>query len=410
MSSFEATNEYFDEAARRMDLPAAIERLLVTPRRELQVRVAIERDDGSVSTFVGFRVQHDSSRGPMKGGLRYHQDVDLDETRSLASLMTWKTAVLDVPFGGAKGGIACDPRELSPGEMQRMTRTFVDQIRDIIGPQTDIPAPDVNTNAQVMAWIMDQYSRTHGHCPAVVTGKPLDLYGSAGREAATGRGVAIAIREALAALGREIRGSTFVLQGFGNVGSWTARILADQGGVLRAVSDVRGAIRALDGGLDVAALCAHQRETGTVVGFEGSEPLAADALLCEECDVLVPAALGGVLTPEVAREVRTRLVVEAANGPTLPAADRILRSRDILVVPDIYANAGGVTVSYFEWAQNIQQFLWSEERVNRELEERMVAAWRTLSEISRQKDVPLRTAAFLLAIGRVGKATALRGI
>ncbi|MFP3940529.1 MAG: Glu/Leu/Phe/Val family dehydrogenase [Thermoanaerobaculia bacterium] len=409
MTSFEDTRRFFDEAARRMDLSPAIEKLLVTSRRELQVQVAFERDDGSIATYIGYRVQHDRARGPMKGGLRYHPAVDLDDVRSLASLMTWKTAVVGVPYGGAKGGIACDPKKLSQGELQRLTRTFVDQIHEVIGPDRDIPAPDVNTDAQVMAWIMDQFSKYYGHSPAVVTGKPVDLYGSEGREAATGRGVAVACREALAESGATLEGSRFVVQGFGNVGSWAARLIHEQGGRVIAVSDVQGGILNPEG-LDVPAVVEHLRATGSVVGTPGTDRITNEELLTLECEVLIPAALGNVFTPELAREVRAGMIAEGANGPTSPEADRIFRERGVQVLPDIYANAGGVTVSYFEWVQNVQQFRWAEERVNQELERTMVRAYQTLSRLSSEKKVSLRTAAFMVAIGRVGKATALRGI
>ena len=409
MNPFEATNFYFDEAARHLQLSAAIEKLLVTPLREVQVQVTIERDDGALDTFIGYRIQHDNARGPMKGGLRYHPEVDLDEVRSLASLMTWKTAVVGIPYGGAKGGIACDPRELSPDELRRLTHKFIDQIHDLIGPHVDIPAPDVNTNAQVMAWIMDRYGKYHGHSPAVVTGKPVDLYGSAGREAATGRGVVIATREALAAKGGEVAGSTVAIQGFGNVGSWAARLFHQAGAKVIAVSDVKGGIHA-PGGLDPVAVIDHVAATGSVVDLPGSEAIDNQDLLTLDCDVLVPAALGGVFTAGNAEAVRARLIVEGANGPTEPEADLIFRRRGIEVIPDIYANAGGVTVSYFEWVQNIQQFSWDEERVNGELEKVMVRAWRDITEVAERGGLPLRTAAFVLAIGRVGKATVLRGI
>ena len=408
MSPSEATNRFFDEAARRLDLPATVERLLLTPLRELQVQVAFERDDGSVATFIGYRVQHDRARGPMKGGLRYHPHVDLDEVRSLASLMTWKTAVVDIPYGGAKGGISCDPKVLSAGERQRMTRVFVDQIHEVIGPDRDIPAPDVNTDAQTMAWIMDQYSKYHGHSPAVVTGKPVELYGSPGRDAATGRGLRTICREALAEKGRSIEGSTFAVQGFGNVGSWVARLLHEEGGKVIAVSDVNGGVLSHDG-LDVPALYDHAQESGTVVDFPGIDTIGNEELLTLECDVLIPAALGDVFEPELAREARAGMIVEGANGPIRQEADQVFRERGIEVVPDILANAGGVTVSYFEWVQNIQQFQWTEERVDQELERKMVSAYRKLRSIQENDGVPLRTAAFMLAIHRVAEATCLRG-
>jgi glutamate dehydrogenase (NAD(P)+) len=408
MSPFEATHRFFDEAARRLDLPDTVERLLLTPLRELQVQVAFERDDGTVATFIGYRVQHDNARGPMKGGLRYHPHVDLDEVRSLASLMTWKTAVADLPYGGAKGGISCDPKQLSAGERQRMTRVFVDQIHEVIGPDRDIPAPDVNTDSQTMAWIMDQYSKYHGHSPAVVTGKPVELYGSPGRDAATGRGLLTICREALKERGKSIEGSTFAIQGFGNVGSWVARLLHEEGAKVIAVSDVNGGVLSRDG-LDVPALYEHARGSGTVVDFPGIDTISNEELLTLECDVLIPAALGDVFEPELAREARAGMIVEGANGPIRPEADDVFRERGIEVVPDILANAGGVTVSYFEWVQNIQQFQWTEERVNQELERRMVSAYRKLRSIQDGDGVPLRTAAFMLAIRRVAEATCLRG-
>jgi glutamate dehydrogenase (NAD(P)+) len=409
MNAFEATNHYFNTAARQMDLSAPIQTLLKTPLREMRVQISIERDDGSIGTYIGYRIQHDNSRGPMKGGLRYHPAADVDEIRSLASLMTWKTAVVGLPYGGAKGGIQVDPREFSRRENERLTRKFVDEIHEIIGPDRDIPAPDMNTNAQNMAWIMDQYGKYHGHSPAVITGKPVELYGSLGREEATGRGVLIASREALKVLGKEIAGATFVIQGFGNVGSNAARLIHEAGGKVIAVNDIRGGIVNPEG-FDVPALVRHVGETGSVVGFPGSDTLDGDAILVHPCDVLIPAALGGVITRENAPEIAAKVVMEAANGPTTPEADEILDARGVTVVPDIFANAGGVTVSYFEWVQNIQQFKWDLEKVNTELEKIMVGAHQRLVDIRTSKKVSYRTAAFILAIGRVGKATVLRGI
>ncbi len=410
MSGFEDVNYYFRRAARVMDLSAHVERMLVTPFREVKVDVSITLDNGELGTFIGYRVQHDKSRGPMKGGLRYHPTVDMDEALGLASLMTWKTAVVNVPYGGAKGGIAVDPETLSPRELERLTRRFVEQIHDIIGPQTDIPAPDVNTNAQVMAWIMDEYSKFHGFSPAVVTGKPVDLFGSKGREEATGRGVVFALEEYLkdAGLG-EVRGKTFAVQGFGNVGSWTARFLHERGGTIVAVADVRGGVRNPDG-LDIPRLAEHVKTTRTVAGFPGCDPITNDELLLTDVDVLVPAALGGVITEANAKDVRARVVLEAANAPTTPKADEILARRGVTVLPDIYVNAGGVTVSYFEWAQNIQQFTWEEDKINAELQRHMREAYATLARVVRERKVSFRTAAFIVAIGRVGRATVLRGV
>jgi glutamate dehydrogenase (NAD(P)+) len=410
MAGVEDVNHYFRKAARLMDLSARVERLLVTPYREVKVDVSVTLDSGELGTFIGYRVQHDKSRGPMKGGLRYHPTVDMDEALGLASLMTWKTAVVNLPFGGAKGGIAVDPGILSPRELERLTRRFVQQIHDIIGPQQDIPAPDVNTNAQIMAWIMDEYSTIHGFSPAVVTGKPVELFGSKGREEATGRGVVWALEEWLADLGAgAVEGKRFAIQGFGNVGSWTAHFLHERKGRVVAVSDVKGGVRNPDG-LDIPALVAHVRQRGTVEGFAGTDEITNEDLLTLDVDVLIPAALGGVLTKDNAREVRARYIVEAANGPTTPDADEILQARGIPVLPDIYANAGGVTVSYFEWVQNIQQFTWDEERVSAELHRHMRDAYGTLARVAREHRVPLRTAAFVVAIGRVGRATVLRGV
>ncbi|MGA9520149.1 MAG: Glu/Leu/Phe/Val dehydrogenase dimerization domain-containing protein [Myxococcaceae bacterium] len=403
------TNYYFRKASRIMDVGERIETLLATPLREVKVQVSIELDSGEIRTFIGYRIQHDNTRGPMKGGLRYHPAVDADEVVSLASLMTWKTAVVNLPYGGAKGGITCDPSQMSIKELERLTRKYVDQIHDFIGPTRDIPAPDVNTNPQVMAWIMDQYSRFHGHSPAVVTGKPLDLYGSRGREAATGRGVLYICREILRDAGLPVKGTRFAIQGFGNVGSHAARLLTEDGGRIVAVSDVHGGIRNPQG-LDVPALFEHVKRHGTVKGFTGAEACSNDEVLTADCEVLIPAALGGVLTKENAGHVRARIIVEGANGPTTPEADELFEKRGVVVVPDILANAGGVTVSYFEWVQNLQHIAWDEERVNAELERIMKEAYDRVSQIARSRKLPLRTAAYVLAIGRVGKATVLRGI
>ncbi|HEV8583519.1 MAG TPA: Glu/Leu/Phe/Val dehydrogenase dimerization domain-containing protein [Methylomirabilota bacterium] len=410
MSGFEEVNYYFRKAARVMDLSAAVERMLVTPYREVKVDVSVTLDNGELGTFIGYRVQHDRSRGPMKGGLRYHPTVDLNEALGLASLMTWKTAVVNLPYGGAKGGIAVDPKTLSGGELERLTRKFVQQIHEIIGPQTDIPAPDVNTNAQVMAWIMDEYSKIHGFSPAVVTGKPVDLFGSRGREEATGRGAVFALEEYLKDAGEgEIRGKTFAIQGFGNVGSWAGRFLHERGGKVVAVSDVKGGVQNPEG-LDIPRLIAHQKNEGTATAFPGSDPISNDDLLLLPVDVLVPAALGGVISAANVKDVRARLILEAANAPTTPEADEALVKRGITVLPDIYVNAGGVTVSYFEWAQNIQQFTWEEDKVNAELHRHMRDAYATLARVVRERKVSFRTAAFIVAIGRVGRATVLRGV
>jgi glutamate dehydrogenase (NAD(P)+) len=409
LNAYQTTNFYLDKAFALLQIPEQLRTVLVTPSRELRVELVIELDDGSVGHYIGYRVQHDDSRGPFKGGLRYHPDVDLDEVRSLASLMTWKTAVVDVPFGGAKGGIQVDPKKLSRRELERLTRRFVEQIAPVVGPETDIPAPDMNTDARVMGWFFDEYSRREGFAPAVVTGKPLELHGSLGREAATGRGCLFAIREVLASQGKKLEGTTFAIQGFGNVGSWLARLLHEHGARVVAVSDLKGGVFRGDG-LDVPALYARARETGSVVDFPGSDAIGNEALLTLECDVLVPAALGHVLHEGNARDVRAKYVLEAANGPTAAEADQIFSERGIVAIPDIWANAGGVTVSYFEWTQNTQKFKWSEEEVNRGLERHMVAAHRAIQKLMDEKHCSMRTAAFALGVQRVKEATEMRGM
>lgn len=409
MRAFEATNHYFDQAARLLDLTDNMRTLMITPDRELRVELVIEMDTGQIGNFIGYRVQHDNARGPFKGGLRYHPHVDDDEARSLASLMTWKTAVVDIPFGGGKGGINCDPAKLSRGELERLTRKFVQQIHDFIGPDKDIPAPDVGTDAQVMAWIMSEYTKYHGFHPAVVTGKPVDYHGSAGREAATGYGVAVVTRELLTKLGRKIAGTTFAIQGYGNVGSFTARFLHDQGGRIIAVSDAYGAVVRPEG-INIPELDAHVGVNRKVVGFKGGEAGTNDQLLTMSVDVLIPAALGGVFDASLARSVQAKMIIEAANGPTWPEADEIFQERGIPVVPDILANAGGVIVSYFEWVQNLQHFRWTLEQVRREEELRIVESFNKVYDLAQRKNVSLRTAAFMLAISRVGRARVLGGI
>lgn len=409
MNEVDASNFYFRKAARIMDVGERIETLLATPLREVKVQVTIELDSGEIRTFFGYRIQHDNSRGPMKGGLRYHPDVTQEDVVALASLMTWKTAVVNLPFGGAKGGVCCDPSQMSLKELERLTRKLVDQIQDVIGPTRDIPAPDVNTNPQVMAWIMDQYSKFHGHSPAVVTGKPIDLYGSRGREAATGRGILYICREVLRDVGLPIKGTRFAIQGFGNVGSHSARLIHEDGGTIVAVSDIRGGVRN-PSGLDVPTLFEHVKRTGTVRGFHGGSPCVNEEVVTADAEVLIPAALGGVINRQIAPEIRARIVVEGSNGPTTPDADEILEKKGTFIVPDILANAGGVTVSYFEWVQNLQHLTWEDDRINAELEKTMKDAYERISQMSRSKKIPMRTAAYILAIGRVGKATVLRGI
>ena len=409
MTSAEAAAHYFTKAARIMDVGERIETLLATPVREVKVQVSIELDNGEIRTFEGFRVQLDNSRGPMKGGLRYHPSVNNDEVLGLASLMTWKTAIVNLPFGGAKGGVRVDPTQLSVKELERLTRKFIDQIHDLIGPTQDIPGPDMNTNPQVMAWVMDQYSRYHGHSPAVVTGKPIELYGSRGRETATARGLLYICREILRDVSLPMKGTRFAIQGFGNVGSHTARLFHEDGGLIVAVCDVHGGVLN-PRGLDVPGLFEHVKKTGSVRGFGGGTSCTNEEVIAADCDVLVPAAIGGTIDRRAAASVRARIVLEGANGPSTPEADEEFEKRDVLVVPDILANAGGVTVSYFEWVQNMQHVSWEEERINNELQRVMKEAYEKVGQISRSRRLPLRTSAYVLAIGRVGKATVLRGI
>ncbi len=403
------TLQYVERAAKLLDLPSDDLLQLQTPHREVRVELNIRRDDGSIGTFIGFRVQHDDARGPFKGGLRYHPHVDAAEVTALASLMTWKTAVAGVPFGGAKGGVQVDAASLSPGEKQRLTRRFIDGIHDIIGATKDIPAPDVNTNGQVMAWIFDQYTKYHGYEPGVVTGKPVSLGGSEGRAQATGRGCVYATEELLADRGEALAGKTVCIQGFGNVGSWAARDFAAKGARVIGISDITGAYIA-DEGIDVNAAVAHVTAHQSLEGFPGGEHLPGDTLLTKPCDILVPAALSGVLTKDNAAEVACRYIVEGANGPTDPEADAILAKKGIVVVPDIYANCGGVTVSYFEWSQNMQHFYWDEARVNQELRRVMARGFADLRATANKHRCSLRTAAFVLGLGRVHGATKLRGL
>ncbi len=411
LKAFEATNHYLRQAAQIMELGSRVERLLLTPEAEHVVSVPIERDNGELAVYTGYRIQHNSARGPMKGGLRYHPTVDADDVRSLASLMTWKTAVVNIPYGGAKGGISCDPKELSDGELQRITRKFVQRIHDVVGPHEDIPAPDVNTNAQVMAWFMDEYSKFHGFSPAVVTGKPLDLHGSEGREAATGRGVIYVTEKYLEDAGIGMAGATVAIQGFGNVGSFAALFAHELGAKVVAISDVSGGIHH-PAGLDIPELFryAQVRRPLSEYQAEGLLSITQEELLTLKVDVLIPAALGGVITAEIAEEVQARVVVEAANAPTEPDADLVLERRGVTVIPDILANAGGVTVSYFEWTQNIQVFRWTEDEVNQRLKRIMIGSYTTVRDLVRNKRLSWRTAAFIIGMGRVAKAAVLRGI
>jgi glutamate dehydrogenase (NAD(P)+) len=408
INPFEAVNLFFDRAAEHVGLADEMREVLRSSYRELAVQVPVRMDGGELRVFRGYRVQHNAARGPYKGGIRYHPDADLDEVRALASLMTWKTAVVDVPYGGAKGGVQCDPAVMSEGEKQRLTRRFTQMISYVLGVNRDIPAPDMNTDAQTMAWMMDAYSSRYGYTPAIVTGKPVELGGSLGRDAATGRGVVYCLGEAARDLGVDLSGATVAIQGFGNVGSWTARLIGELGCRVVAVSDVRGGVHRGDG-LDVQAVYDHLRETRSVVDAQGTDAISNADLLELEVDVLIPAALDRVINEANAARIRAHTVVEAANHPVTPAADAILHDRGITVIPDILANAGGVTASYFEWVQNIQQFRWEEDQVNAELAKTMSRAWKNVHARAAIDAIPLRLAAFAIAVEKVDRAARLRG-
>jgi glutamate dehydrogenase (NAD(P)+) len=410
LTAFEAVNRYFEEAARLIDLDEDMYSVLTSTYREISVQIPVRLDSGDLVVVRGCRVQHNGARGPYKGGVRYHPTTDLEEVRALAALMTWKTALVDVPFGGAKGGIEVDPTDMSPDELQRMTRRFANGINHVIGVYRDIPAPDMNTNAQTMAWMMDAYSARHGYSPAIVTGKPLDLGGAPGREAATGRGVVYVLEAYAEDRGLDLAGLRLAIQGFGNVGSWAAAQAAEAGCTVVAASDRYGGIRH-DGGLDVPALVTLAREGGRVGDAEqpGIEHISNEELLAGPCDVLIPAALGEVVDAGNADAVQASVVLEAANYPVTPGADKILGDRGITVIPDVLANAGGVTGSYFEWTQNIQQFTWKEDRFNAELRDRLRLAYAATVDTARDLGCTLRQAAFAIAIRRVAQASRLRG-
>ena len=408
VSNLDIVRHYFDRAVERLELPDDVRAVFWTPYREVTVQIPVKLSDGKIHTFSGYRIQHNGARGPYKGGIRYHPEVDVDEVRALASLMTWKTAVANIPFGGAKGGINCPADELGRDEVQRITRSFMDKIEKVLGPTRDIPAPDVNTNAQVMAWLMDEYGKLHGHTPAICTGKPIALEGSYGREQATGRGCVYMFREAAPQLGLTPAESTFVVQGYGNVGSWAARILQQLGATMVGVSDATGAIRS-DGGIDADDLATHLREGGELTEFADAEVISPDDLLAIECDVLIPAALGGMIHEGNADRINTRMIIEGANSPTTPAADEILDEKGVHVIPDVMANAGGVVCSYFEWVQNLQHFRWSEREVNDKLGGIMRHAYRDVSARARGERLSLREAAYLVGIERVVEASRTRG-
>jgi len=406
---FEAMQARLRIAAQLYGLEDTLFKVFMAPTRSMIVSLPVLMDDGRWEVFEGYRVQHNIARGPAKGGIRYDKNVSLDEVKALSAWMTWKCAVVDVPFGGGKGGIICDPTKMSQGELERLTRRYIAEIMDIIGPDRDVPAPDMGTNAQTMAWVLDTYSMHVRHTSnAVVTGKPLGIGGSLGRTEATGRGVLIVSREAMQRLGKPLAGATVAVQGFGNVGSQSARLLHEAGARIMAVSDVQGAVKN-DRGLDIHALLKHMAEAKTVVGFKGAEPMDPKDLLTMAVDILVPAAMENQITVDNAPKIRAKIVVEGANGPTTPEADPILLENGVLVVPDILANAGGVTVSYFEWVQNRQGFYWREREVNERLVEYMVHAFQsTFATTDKYKTNP-RIGAYILALDRVSQAMHYRG-
>ena len=410
INPWEVAQQQFDLAADRLNLDPGLRRVLREPRRELIVHFPVKMDDGAVQVFTGYRVQHNLGRGPAKGGIRYHQDVSIDEVKALAMWMTWKCAVVGIPYGGGKGGVIVDPKQLSQRELEGLTRRYATEISIIIGPERDIPAPDVNTNSQTMAWIMDTYSMHVGYTvPGVVTGKPIALGGSEGRNEATARGTVYCIVEAARHLGLDLATATVAVQGFGNAGSIAARLIGEEGSKVVAVSDSTGGIHD-PSGLDIAKVVAWKAEHGTVQGFPGARDITNAAILEVACDILIPAALENQITERNAAKVKARIVAEAANGPTTPEADAILFSKGVFQIPDILCNAGGVTVSYFEWVQDLNRDFWDETEVNHKLKGIMVKAFKDVLSISLREGVNMRTAAYLLAVQRVADATAMRGL
>ena len=406
-SSSNPTEAAYKSAVKKLGLKSNIARALEIPDRELKVEIPFRRDNGEIDSVVGYRVQHNNTRGPFKGGIRYHHHVDIDEVRSLATLMTWKTALVDIPYGGGKGGIGINPSDYSKVELERISRKFFRAIDPIIGVNIDIPAPDVNTNAQVMSWFMDEYSQTHGYTPGIVTGKPIELGGSEGREAATGRGTAIITREAAEKWNIDLNGAKVVVQGFGNVGSYAAKFLHEYGCKIIGVSDISGGLYAPDG-FDVEELFDYNYKHRTIDGYQYGKKITNEELLALECDFLIPAALGSAINEDNVDSLNCKIIIEAANGPvTGEAADKLWKKK-IAIIPDILTNAGGVTVSYFEWVQNLQQFKWPEDEINQKLEQKMVTAFNEVYSVKQNKNVPMRIASFMVAIDRVSTAYNLR--
>ena len=410
INAWQVAQSQFDLAAEMLNLDPGLRRVLREPRRELTVHFPVQMDDGSVQVFTGYRVQHNLGRGPAKGGIRYHQDVTLDEVKALAMWMTWKCAVVGIPYGGGKGGVAVDPKKLSMKELEHLSRRFFSEISVLVGPERDIPAPDVNTTPQIMAWFMDTYSMHVGYTvPGVVTGKPISLGGSEGRNEATARGCVFTIVQAAKHLGMDLTTSTVAVQGFGNAGAIAAQLMADEGSTVIAVSDTGGAIHKQDG-LDVPRVLAWKKEHGTVVGFPGSRTITNGELLELECDVLIPAAYENQITSANVDNVKAKIVAEAANGPTTPEADEVLWKKGVFMIPDILANAGGVTVSYFEWVQDLNRDHWTEAEVNAKLKVIMDQAFAEVLAQSEKHGVNMRTGAYLNAVQRVADATAMRGL
>jgi glutamate dehydrogenase (NAD(P)+) len=408
VSDYEIATYYFDLACERLELPDEVRQVMRTPYREISVQIPVRMTDGTLSVYSGYRVQHNGARGPYKGGIRYHPHADIEEVRALAMLMTWKTALVNIPYGGAKGGVNCPGDQLDKRELQAISRSFMDKVEKILGPNRDIMAPDLNTDAQIMAWMMDEYGKLNGYTPAIVTGKPVELEGSYGREAAVGRGLVYLFREAAPNLGLSPPESTCVVQGFGNVGYHTASIMHQLGVKLVGVSDVNGAIRN-ERGIEPAELIKFIREGGKLPEYEHAEPIDPEELIEIECDVFIPAALGGMIREDNADRIACKVVLEGANSPTTPAADRILEEKGIYVIPDLLANAGGVVVSYFEWVQNMQHFRWDEREINDKLGSIMRRAFREVSSLAKRRDLSLRIASWELGIERVVEAARTRG-
>jgi glutamate dehydrogenase (NAD(P)+) len=411
INPFEVALQQLEEASKILNLDKGMLEILSNPKRILTVSIPTRMDDGSIKVFTGYRSQHNDARGPHKGGIRYHPDVTLDEVKALSMWMTWKCAIANIPYGGGKGGIICNPKQMSENELERMTRRFAYLIADVIGPYRDIPAPDVYTGGKEMAWIMDTYSALKGNYvqPEVITGKPIAIGGSLGRNEATGRGLAYTVREAAKKMEIDMKQATFVVQGFGNAGQFSSKLVEEQGAKMIAASDSQGSIIKTDG-ISVDALMKFKRETGSIVGFEGAKSITNDELLETECTILIPAALENQITKNNADKIKTQIIAEAANGPTTPEADEILFKKDILVIPDVLANGGGVTVSYFEWLQNLRRDYWTEEEVNKRLDINITKSFYDVYDTHTKYKIDMRKAATLLAVKRVVEAINIRGL